>query len=256
MGIVSALALRIWRTNENARVAGKTLCFRLRVCFAREAALRMPVHHSCTPRLVRGPPLTSRLSVTMASITASSVAVRAVVGRKSFLAGNARVAAAAPKTVNKARFTVRAADEVRDCFYRVTYGVPGRARAIHARCAMPPKRAFGERRDTPTAIAVARVVRRSSARRGTATEPKAMREKHPRVFFRFLRTRARRTDRGPCPRDPRRDRGAPRVTHHTDLPETRVADRSRVPSPPRTVVGRRARRGGEGCRQGCPPLQG
>ena len=27
MGIVSALALRIWRTNENARVAGKTLCF-------------------------------------------------------------------------------------------------------------------------------------------------------------------------------------------------------------------------------------
>jgi len=47
----------------------------------------------------------------MASITASSVAVRAVVGRKSFLAGNARVAAAAPKTVNKARFTVRAADE-------------------------------------------------------------------------------------------------------------------------------------------------
>ena len=111
MGIVTALALRIWRTNENARVAGKTLCFRLRVCFAREAALRMPVHHSCTPRLVRGPPLTSRLSVTMASITASSVAVRAVVGRKSFLAGNARVAAAAPKTVNKARLTVRAADE-------------------------------------------------------------------------------------------------------------------------------------------------
>ena len=122
----------------------------------------------------------------MASITASSVAVRAVVGRKSFLAGNARVAAAAPKTVNKARFTVRAADEVRDCFYRVTYGVPGRARAIHARCAMPPKRAFGEGRDTPTAIAVARVVRRSSARRGTATEPKAMRENTRGFFFDFF----------------------------------------------------------------------
>lgn len=158
MGIVSALRLRIWRTNENARVAAKTLCLPIaRVCFAREAALRMPVHHSCTPRLVRGPPLTSRLSVTMASITASSVAVRAVVGRKSFLAGNARVAAAAPKTVNKARFTVRAADEVRDCFYRVTYGVPGRVRARRARCTMPPKRAFSEGRTRPIAIAVARV---------------------------------------------------------------------------------------------------
>jgi hypothetical protein len=93
----------------------------------------------------------------MASITASSVAVRAVVGRKSFLAGNARVAAAAPKTVNKARFTVRAADEVRDCFYRVTYGVPGRVRARRARCTMPPKRAFSEGHTRPIAIAVARV---------------------------------------------------------------------------------------------------
>jgi hypothetical protein len=218
MGIVSALALRIWRTNENARVAGKTLCFRLRVCFAREAALRMPVHHSCTPRLVRGPPLTSRLSVTMASITASSVAVRAVVGRKSFLAGNARVAAAAPKTVNKARFTVRAADEVRDGFYRVTYRVPGRARARRAGHTMPSKRAFGEERDGPVAIAVARVARRSSARRGTATEPKAMREKTLAGFFRFLRARARWPDRGPRPRDPRRDRGAPRVARDDEPP--------------------------------------
>ncbi|MDB9925169.1 hypothetical protein OAD67_02795 [bacterium] len=48
----------------------------------------------------------------MASITASSVAVRAVVGRKTFLSGNARVTCAAPVTGRKARFTVRAADEV------------------------------------------------------------------------------------------------------------------------------------------------
>ena len=203
MGIVSALALRIWRTNENARVAGKTLCFRLRVCFAREAALRMPVHHSCTPRLVRGPPLTSRLSVTMASITASSVAVRAVVGRKSFLAGNARVAAAAPKTVNKTRFTVRAADEVRDCFYRVTYGVPGRVRARRARCTMPPKRAFGEGRAKPIAIAVARVARRSSARRGTVPEPRAMRAKtHALFFFHFFGCARGGPIAGPAPAIP------------------------------------------------------
>ena len=154
----------------------------------------------------------------MASITASSVAVRAVVGRKAFLAGNARVAAAAPKTVNKARFTVRAADEVRDCFYRVTHGVPGRVRARHARCAMSPKRASGESFEALTVIAVARVARWSSARRGTATEPKAMREKTLAGFFRFLRARARWPDRGPRPRDPRRDRGAPRVARDDEPP--------------------------------------
>jgi hypothetical protein len=49
----------------------------------------------------------------MASITASSVAARAVAGRKTFLSGNARVSAAAPKHAMKARFAVRAADEVR-----------------------------------------------------------------------------------------------------------------------------------------------
>ena len=188
----------------------------------------MPEFHSCTPRLVRGPPLTSRLSVTMASITASSVAVRAVVGRKSFLAGNARVAAAAPKTVNKARFTVRAADEVRDCFYRVTHGVPGRVRARHARCAMSPKRASGESFEALTVIAVARVARWSSARRGTATEPKAMREKH-RGFF--ISSDAREGDRSRAPpsRYPSRSERTARHAHRTS--EKRAADRSRVPSP-------------------------
>lgn len=214
--------------------------------FAREAALRMPVRHSCTPRLVRGPPLTSRLSVTMASITASSVAVRAVVGRKSFLAGNARVAAAAPKTVNKARFTVRAADEVRDGFYRVTYRVPGRARARRAGNTMPSKRAFGQERDGPVAIAVARVARRSSARRGTATEPKAMREKTLAGFFSIASgTREVARSRAPPSRSPPRSgRTARRARRRT--PHRRVSltvrsrpqpDRSprvlRMPPPPR-----------------------
>ena len=47
----------------------------------------------------------------MASITVSSVAARAVTGRKTFLAGSSRVSAVAPKSAMKARFTVRAADE-------------------------------------------------------------------------------------------------------------------------------------------------
>ena len=47
----------------------------------------------------------------MASITVSSVAARAVAGRKTFLAGSSRVSAVAPKSAMKARFTVRAADE-------------------------------------------------------------------------------------------------------------------------------------------------
>ena len=64
-------------------------------------------------RLVVGQPLRLDLSVTRASITASSVAVRAVCGRKTFLSGNARVVCAAPKTTTKRSFTVRAADEVR-----------------------------------------------------------------------------------------------------------------------------------------------
>lgn len=53
----------------------------------------------------------------MASITVSSVAARAVAGRKTFLAGSSRVSAVAPKSAMKARFTVRAADEkkVRAC---------------------------------------------------------------------------------------------------------------------------------------------
>ena len=171
---------------------------------------------SCTPRLVRGPPLTSRLSVTMASITASSVAVRAVVGRKSFLAGNARVAAAAPKTVNKARFTVRAADEVRDGFYRVTYRVPGRARARRAGNTMPSKRAFGDERDGPVAIAVARVARRSSARRGPRPSRKRCAKKHSRVFS-VLRARARWPIAAPPSRSPPRS-SAPRVARDDEPP--------------------------------------
>jgi hypothetical protein len=82
----------------------------------------------------------------MASITASSVAVRAVVGRKTFLAGNNRVACAAPKTVNKARFTVRAADEVRVamCISRTTR--TWRSSTPSARRAMPVAPAFARER--------------------------------------------------------------------------------------------------------------
>jgi len=50
----------------------------------------------------------------MASLTASSVAARAVAGRSVFLKGSSRVAAVAPKSAAKARVVVRAADEVRD----------------------------------------------------------------------------------------------------------------------------------------------
>ena len=216
MGIVSALALRIWRTNENARVAGKTLCFRLRVCFAREAALRMPVHHSCTPRLVRGPPLTSRLSVT--GVHHRLFRRRApVVGRS--LAGSAH-RRRAPKTVNKARFTC-AADECVTVFI-ATYGVPGRAR--DARCTMPPKRAFGEGRAKPIATGRARRATVERAPR-TVPEPRAMRAKTHALFFFLLRMRSSDRSRAPAPTPPI-------GTHRRRPSATRIANGSRVPSTP------------------------
>ena len=137
----------------------------------------------------------------MASITASSVAVRAVVGRKSFLAGNARVAAAAPKTVNKARFTVRAADEVRDCFYRVTYGVPGRVRARRARCTAP-KRAFGEARQTDRDRGRARRATVERAPRDRARAESDARKNTRFVFFDFFGCARGGPIAGPAPAIP------------------------------------------------------
>lgn len=48
----------------------------------------------------------------MASITASSVAVRAVAGRSTFLSGSSRVSAVAPRAVVKRSVVVRAEGEV------------------------------------------------------------------------------------------------------------------------------------------------
>jgi hypothetical protein len=48
----------------------------------------------------------------MASITASSAAVRAVAGRSAFLAGSSKVSAVAPRAIQARKFVVRAEGEV------------------------------------------------------------------------------------------------------------------------------------------------
>ena len=56
----------------------------------------------------------------MASITASTIGVRAVAGRKTFMSGNSRVSAVAPKAV-KRNVVVRAEGEVR-CYGSIVRG--------------------------------------------------------------------------------------------------------------------------------------
>lgn len=129
----------------------------------------------------------------MASITVSSVAARAVAGRKTFLAGSSRVSAVAPKSAMKARFTVRAADEVR------ARASPNDAR-IQPRTGADDRRARANRRpnvpgDRSHRPARARIVDRVAATR------------HPRgarpVFRRDWRARARFIIYVGVPPDPR-----------------------------------------------------
>ena len=95
---------------------------------------------------------------------------------------------------------------------------------------MPPKRAFGEGRVRPIAIAVVRVARRSSARRGTVPEPRTMRAKTRALFFFDFRMRVEADrSRARAPRSP------PRSGRTARRPSaTRIANKncSRVPSTP------------------------
>ena len=144
----------------------------------------------------------------MASITVSSVAARAVAGRKTFLAGSSRVSAVAPKSAMKARFTVRAADEVRAHASRTTrVSSRGPEPTIGARA----------RIDDRTSPAIVRTARR--ARGSSTASPRRVIRAAPDRFFegdcrargRFIipvgvppdpRSRASRVR--PVPRDPTR----------------------------------------------------
>ena len=173
----------------------------------------------------------------MASITVSSVAARAVAGRKTFLAGSSRVSAVAPKSAMKARFTVRAADEVR------ALASPNDAR-IQPRTGADDRRARANRQpnvpgDPSHRPARARIVDRIAATR----PPRGARP----VFRRGLPRRGRFIISVGVPPDPRSraSRVRPVHRHHTRHPRpplTLSPPRS-APPPPRSA-GCCPRRGG------------